>query len=414
MNLIQEDEKRKKIREVLFMIQGKIEGVCLTNTDPEADWIALVEKNREVLKEYGLMVIDEISRVPNGCILIITLLEHEALGEIQKTQVVLPDSNNLEMNAPEAFLMRRLNYEMLFGIASSNDVLEADQFGPRKQGVPIDSKRFFLPAQIVRARREGLINLLGLSLPEPDPNADPIEYREFSWSDIRLFLQCKRCFYNVKKFGLRSPVFNGEDFALHNALDVLLKREFDKYRERGEKHPIMPEGLRLLKHKKLNKWRTPWVKKDKKKGGIQFYNAWENWFVYGGVDDVWINKDKELVIVEYKSLAQQVVNPDTISYLDMHKKQIEFYAWLFKKNNYKVASIGYLLFCNATPTCVFSDWQIQCEPYLLSHEIDDSWVQPIIYEALECLWKNEIPLPGADCRLCKYCMQLVTKTRKTE
>ena len=154
-----------------------------------------------------------------------------------------------------------------------------------------------------------------------------------------------------------------------------------------------------------------WSQKDKKKCGIQFYDVWENWFVYGGVDDVWINGNKELVVVEYKSLAQAVVRSDEIAYLDVHKKQVEFYAWLFKQNNYRVAPIGYLLFCNVSMDCDFSNWQIQCEPYLLPHKIDDSWVHPTIYDALGCLEKDESPLPRYDCRLCKYFAKLSAKTK---
>ncbi len=53
-------------------------------------------------------------------------------------------------------------------------------------------------------------------------------------------------------------------------------------------------AVRPLKHKNLDKWRTPWNPEDRYNiGGIQFQNVWENWMVYGGVDDIWLNDNKK-------------------------------------------------------------------------------------------------------------------------
>lgn len=151
----------------------------------------------------------------------------------------------------------------------------------------------------------------------------------------------------------------------------------------------------------------------KRKYGIQFHHVWENWFVNGGVDDVWINDKKELVIVDYKTIVKSIIYPNfsNIPYLHEYKKQIEFYAWIFKKNNYTVCSTGYLLFCNAITDKNSFDWKLEFEPYLFAHKIDDSWVQATIYDALESLQSDIVPMANLNCKACKYFNNLTTKIR---
>ena len=61
-----------------------------------------------------------------------------------------------------------------------------------------------------------------------------------SRSRIDNFLECPRCFYLTNKIGIaRPPSF---PFNLNNAVDELLKNEFDIYREQKKPHPIMIEN----------------------------------------------------------------------------------------------------------------------------------------------------------------------------
>jgi len=54
-----------------------------------------------------------------------------------------------------------------------------------------------------------------------------------------LFLECPRCFYMdvVKK--VKRPL--GFPFSLNNAVDTLLKKEFDHHRMAGTQHPIQKD-----------------------------------------------------------------------------------------------------------------------------------------------------------------------------
>ena len=71
-----------------------------------------------------------------------------------------------------------------------------------------------------------------------DPSS-PKPYK-LSRSRLELFLNCPRCFYLDRRLGVDRPP--GFPFNLNLAVDSLLKREFDYYRERGERHPYMIEA----------------------------------------------------------------------------------------------------------------------------------------------------------------------------
>ena len=60
---------------------------------------------------------------------------------------------------------------------------------------------------------------------------------KLSRSKIELFIQCPRCFWLDARMRIKRP--NGPPFSLNNAVDELLKKEFDVYRKAAKPHPIM-------------------------------------------------------------------------------------------------------------------------------------------------------------------------------
>lgn len=413
----------------LACINASREGLCgivLTNNDPEADYKALISKNQEILASNGISFNHSIETGKKGSFVLITELFHKQTGQSRKSTFPLYDTDH---NSIEIFLAKRLSIEMLLGLSSSNCALEAELFGPKRKHKeipkPYDNTADFIEFELFdhtgkkiiskRDRRQFERLFLGMTSEEEAATQfeEPIR-RELSWSDIKIFMQCKRCFFNEKELRVKRPVSDSEGFALTKGIDSLLKKEFDQYRAQGIAHPVMPDDqvLKPLRHKKLKKWQTGWSVQDRKKYGIQFQNVWENWLVSGAVDDIWINDKNELVIVEYKTIATPILYSDfsNISYLPEYKKQVEFYAWIFKKNNYAVCSTSYLLFCNALVNKESLNWNLEFEPYLLAHKIDDSWVQRTIYDALKCLQEGVQPVAGANCKTCKYFNELTTKS----
>ena len=77
-----------------------------------------------------------------------------------------------------------------------------------------------------------------------------------SRSKVDLHIKCKRCFWldRVKGLGMIQP----PSFTLNNAVDNLLKNEFDFYRSAKKKHPIfIKNDLNIIpfSHPNLNEWR---------------------------------------------------------------------------------------------------------------------------------------------------------------
>jgi len=389
-----------------------VSGVVLSNTDPETDYKALVEKNRNILEDVGLSIVHEISEIDCAVFILTTELKHVVSGQYMRSAQKV-DPRNEEI----IYLNKRMAYEGLFGIASSNCAMEERLFGPRKEHRQLpplyDNTADFIEHKFVTSAGETKISRMdrrkfegifpGMTSEEEATITFEIpEPRRISWSDMKLFLQCPRCFYNAKKFKIKLNEFDENKYGLEKHIDILLKKEFDRYRREGKKHPIMDgtDVIKPLRHKKLDNWRLAWDQSNYRPGGIQYHDVWSNCLVFGGVDDVWLNDKDELIIVDYKCSFRKEIHED-------YKKQIEFYAWLFRKNNYTVASRGYLLFCSPSGHDGF-EWKLEFDPSLVAVIMDDSWVQDNINGALDCLSSPVSPTSGLSfnkrtkCNVCDY------------
>ena len=68
---------------------------------------------------------------------------------------------------------------------------------------------------------------------------------KLSRSKVDSFLSCQRCFFIDRKLGVGHPP--GFPFNINSAVDELLKKEFDLYREKQKPHPYMKEtGKNLI------------------------------------------------------------------------------------------------------------------------------------------------------------------------
>ncbi len=111
-------------------------GIILTNDDPLADYNALVYKNRDILDGNGFRIDQKVVKLENGSVRITLILLHVPSGQFRKTEIVLgreKHSPQLEENSEEVFLMSRILYEGLLGIACSNNAIEAELFGQKRK-----------------------------------------------------------------------------------------------------------------------------------------------------------------------------------------------------------------------------------------------------------------------------------------
>ena len=231
---------------------------------------------------------------------------------------------------------------------------------------------------------------------------------KFSRSKVDLYLKCPCCFYLDQRCGVKQP--SSAPFTLNNAVDTLLKKEFDIYREKRQPHPFVERmGISAIPfmHEDIEKWRNNRI-------GIQYIHPQTNFLLYGAVDDVWQLPSGELVIADYKTKAttgditlepKRKKNGDIIktdSYLISYQKQIEFYQWLFKKNGFDVSKTAYFIFANAIKDRPTFDDCLTFEKHLISYEGDDSWVEPTIETISTYLQRETLPEQTDDCDYCKY------------
>jgi hypothetical protein len=218
-----------------------------------------------------------------------------------------------------------------------------------------------------------------------------------SRSGIDLFIQCPRCFYLDKRLGTARPP--GYPFSLNSAVDKLLKTEFDAHRAAGTAHPFMKAyavDAIPYAHKDLDAWR------DSLHRGIQFLHEPTNLLIRGGVDDVWVTPDGELIIVDYKATSKTAEVSLDAEWQDGYKRQMEIYQWLFRRNGFKVSPTGYFVYCNGNADAAAFDGKLEFDVKLIPYRGDDSWVEGTIVKLKQCLVSDVIPFSETTCDYCAY------------
>lgn len=220
---------------------------------------------------------------------------------------------------------------------------------------------------------------------------------KLSRSKIDLFLDCPRCFYHDRKLGIGRPP--GFPFTLNSAVDRLLKQEFDIYRAKNKKHPLI-EKYKIdaipVAHEKIDEWRNNFK-------GIQFLHQPTNFLVHGAIDDLWQNSKGEYMVVDYKATAKE----GDITELDKewhkgYKRQMEIYQWLLRQNGLKVSDTGYFVYCNGKSDKKAFDAKLEFDVTLIPYTGSGNWIEQAIIDAHTCLNGNDIPAANGGCDYCSY------------
>jgi hypothetical protein len=219
-----------------------------------------------------------------------------------------------------------------------------------------------------------------------------------SRSKIDLFMECARCFYIDNKLGTARPP--GFPFNLNSAVDALLKKELDTHRANGTQHPLAKAyGLDAipLAHAQMDEWRNALSQ------GIRHVHKTTGLTVRGGVDDIWINKDGELIVIDYKATSKD----GRIESLDEdwhrgYKRQLEIYQWLLRQNGFKVSDTGYWFYANATKDRGAFDGRLDFELTLVPYKGSTDWVDETLVRLKACLDSDMLPAAGTDCDYCRY------------
>ncbi len=214
---------------------------------------------------------------------------------------------------------------------------------------------------------------------------------KLSRSKIELLFDCPRCFWLYAGKGIARPF--GAPYTINNAVDFLLKKEFDEHRKNGTAHWLIKrEGIDAIPfmHEDIDKWRNNFT-------GIQYYDGDTDFLVFGAVDDIWVDSKGSLMVVDYKASGAKEGELH-----DSYKRQMEIYQWILRKNGFKVLNRGYFVYCRVNKDNGFADGKLSFDIKVQPYDGDDSWVEKTIKEAIECLKSDKIPDPGLDCDFCKY------------
>jgi len=230
-------------------------------------------------------------------------------------------------------------------------------------------------------------------------SSDPLK---ISRSKLDLFSECPRCAYLEIRFGVKRPSMPA--FTLNNAVDELLKREFDIHRAKESTHPLMKRyGLDAvpLRDDRMDEWR------DALRRGISYFHAPTNVQLRGGIDDVWVNPAGEFIIVDYKATSKKVGPKSEDDLYDSYKRQMEIYQWLFRQNGFKVSPTGYFVYVNGKSDAKAFDGKLEFDVDLISYTGSDTWVEPMLYDLKKMLTSEEIPptgtsFGGGPCEYCSY------------
>lgn len=220
---------------------------------------------------------------------------------------------------------------------------------------------------------------------------------KLSRTGIELYVNCPKCFYLDKRLGVaRPPSF---PFNLNNAVDTLLKKEFDMHRSAGSAHPLMEHygiSARPFQHKDMDKWRASLSQ------GISFLHEPTNLLIRGGVDDVWEDDNGKLIIVDYKATSKIGQVSIHAPWQNAYKRQMEVYQWLFRQNGFEVSDVGYFVYCNGKTDVEAFDARLEFDVDVLAYKGKTDWIENTLWNIKSTLEENTLPQAGKYCDYCKY------------
>ena len=218
------------------------------------------------------------------------------------------------------------------------------------------------------------------------------------------FIKCPKCFYLKEKHNINPPSQPGHP--INSRVDALLKEEFDILRSKGKPHPIFKEyNLNFIPYNKLD----PEVLKNYRNNfkGVEAKSQKTKYTLFGSLDDLWFNLETdEIVVLDYKATSNKNLEDYTTSTKHYHKsylRQLDFYAYLLKLNDFKVHKIGYWLICNAADENqkTFNN-NVNFKTSILSYELKTDYIEDTLINLEKCLEKNKPPISGNDCDNCRW------------
>ncbi len=222
-----------------------------------------------------------------------------------------------------------------------------------------------------------------------------LQRRQLSRTKIELFTECPRCLYLNVARGIPRP--GGPPFTLNNAVDSLMKAEFDSYRAAGEPHPLFASvGLEAVpfRHPELDVWRQNFK-------GLRWLDEATGWTLSGAIDDLWQAPKGELIVADYKATARAEM-PTSKNLYPSYRRQMDVYQFLVRRQGFEVSDRGWFVYTNGDGRAgTFGD-KLCFTTSMVPYDGDDAWVLDAFRRAVATIVQSEVPQPGAECEYCAY------------
>jgi hypothetical protein len=213
---------------------------------------------------------------------------------------------------------------------------------------------------------------------------------------IELFQNCPRCFWLTVNAKIKQP--SGPPFSLNIAVDHLCKNEFDAYRGGDVVPPrLAAAGIQCIPaaHPNLQKWRHNFT-------GVSAKHERTGLELFGAIDDLWVDSKGVHYVVDYKATSKTSEVSLDADWQIAYKRQAEFYQWLLRLNDVQISNRAWFVYTNGTKDERPFDDVLRFKTKLIPYDGDDSWVEPTVESAHDCLSRPAAPKPRDNCESCEY------------
>jgi len=194
----------------------------------------------------------------------------------------------------------------------------------------------------------------------------------------------------LKQHGIKPP--EGYPLALNNAMDTLLKAEFDGYRKNGQPHPILSEypAAQLFRNlRKLTEWRD-------NKQGLRWTDRITGDTLFGAIDDILEFPDGTLAVLDYKSSGAS-----EITVYPSYQLQIDVYTFLLQQLGYKIHPKGFFAFFVAVRDDGFRG-RLPFSGTIVAVSPQPDRILGLFKQAVALAQSDRTPLSGENCNVCRW------------
>lgn len=230
------------------------------------------------------------------------------------------------------------------------------------------------------------------------PRLTELKKQQLSRTKVELFCECPRCFWlNVRK-GVRRV--SGPSFSLNIAVDALVKREMEIYREAGTIPPAMQRaGLTLVPYKdaRMPDWTHNFT-------GVRWTDPETGWTLYGAIDDLWLDIVAKMLHPADCKATAKAEDPTTETLYPHYGRQQEIYTFLLRQQNlpFPVSDRHYFYYLNGDKKRADFGEALHFKTLIVPRDGNDGWVLETFRAAVACATSDAVPAAGGECEWCAY------------